>query len=300
MKIFIAALFAAAAIAQEAEADPEAAPEKTIAQHEAEFKGVVEDFVTDQVQSQSFDAVVGEDGAASLSGSVNFFETPVGVRFLAFDLDLSGAASTFASNTYQFLYFQVEEPIFPVEEEEEAEEGEAEARLLQDEEEEASTGTGKYEGFSIVAKSVGDSSIDEESGKGSWTQLVYFGYWGEILLSNSKDMIFGQVAKPNQARNSGPWKVGPSNTYELVGEDQAMVHTVAWRLASNDVHFVIKGGVEYTYYAGYKQYAAGTSLSSGKASAYGDSEAMSFTFSGATTTLFGYAAVAAGVAATMF
>jgi hypothetical protein len=216
------------------------------------------------------------------------------------DLDLTAAASTFGNGTYQMLYFQVEEPIFPVEEEAAEEEG-AEGRLLQDEEEEeAATGTGKYEGWSIVAKSVGATAIDEESGKGSWTQLVYFGYWGEILLSKSKDLIFGQVAKPNAARNSGVWKVGPSNTYELVGETDAMVHTTAWRLASKDDHFAIKAGIEYTYYAGYKQYKAGTSLSSGKASAYGDSEAMSFTFSGATTTLFGYAAVAAGVAATMF
>ena len=76
--------------------------------------------------------------------------------------------------------------------------------------------------------------------------------------------------------------------------------TTAWRLASNEEHFAIKGGVTYTYYAGYKQYAAGTSLSSGKASAYGDSEAMSFQFEGATSTLLGYAALAAGVVASMF
>jgi len=302
MKIFIAALFAAAAIAQEAtEGGEEAAPEKTVAELEAEFKGNAADFLSDNVQKLAFDAVVGEEGEASLSGQVNFFETAVGVQFVAMELFLSGAASTFADGTYQFLYFQVEEPIFPVEEEEEADEA-AEARLLQDEEEEeeAATGTGKYEGFGIVAKSIGTTAIDEESGEGKWTQLVYFGYWGNILLSASKDMIFGQVAKPQQARNSGPWKVGPSNTYALEGEENAVVGTAAWRLASNDDHFVVKSGIEYTYFAGFKQYAKGVSLSSGKAAAYGDSEAMSFTFSGATTTISGFAAIAAGVVATMF
>lgn len=79
-----------------------------------------------------------------------------------------------------------------------------------------------------------------------------------------------------------------------------MMHATAWRLGSNEDHFKIKGGVTYTYYAGYKSYPAGVSLSSGQASAVGDSEAMSFVFEGATSTLLGYAAIAAGVVASMF
>ena len=180
MKIFIAALFAAAALAQEEGAATEEAPaEKTMEQHESEFAGTLEDFLSENVQTQAFDAVAGGDGEASLSGNAHLMETLVGVKFMAMDLTLTDAPAKFATGTYNYLYFQVEHPIFPPEEDEEHEHEEGEEHTEEEaapeteeteepeEETPPPTGTGMYEGMGIVAKSAADS-LAADAEEGDW------------------------------------------------------------------------------------------------------------------------------------
>jgi hypothetical protein len=116
------------------------------------FSGLIKDYATSTADIVPFVAIANTTATGpSLSGSVQWDTTGVGLNYVSLSLSYSAPASTFADGTNSLVWFQVEKPVFP-----------AGSRLLQAATNTTKpanstnttapmvTGTGDYEGQALV------------------------------------------------------------------------------------------------------------------------------------------------------
>ena len=129
-------------------------------------QALVADYLLSDSQDHEFTAVTGATATdASLSGVFTYENTYLGVSSLRCKLNLTAPVAFFGPQTYQMVYFQIEEPAHMDEDEHDHE------RLLQDEVVE--TGTGNYEGNALLFLAPGNNVAAD----------------GTIVVTNSYDLL---------------------------------------------------------------------------------------------------------------